>query len=515
VEGRVFHRSAVQTLGSESTSLQQRLLTLVRKQLVRPDRAQLRNDEAYRFRHLLIRDAAYEALPKSVRADLHERFARWLEERGADLVELDEIVGYHLEQAARYRQELGQPDTGVAERAGERLAVAGRQALWRGDKQAATGLLARALVLLRPIRWDTYLELDLLDSLDLHARDAMAREEEIARRAQMAGDVRGEAVARILVASREYSHGAGGSVDDIEALALATLPLLEEAEDHRGLIRVWSTLGFAVSNPRQHYEGWGQAAEQAIPHARAIGQPGLFELPQALVHGPRPADEALQRLESLMQDEPHPYSAMWHAVLLAMLGRIDEAQVEANAAFHRWQELNISAIAFWLLALVDLLAGDHEAAADHLRTLCDRLAAMGRFAELSTFGPWLGRVLCDLGRYEEAEPLAKQGRELGIEDDIITQALWRQVQARVLAHRGEHVGAERLAREAVALMESSDSLNWQGDALCDLAEVLQRAGRAQEAAALLEEALERYGAKRNLAMVAHLRQRMTATRAVR
>jgi tetratricopeptide (TPR) repeat protein len=89
------------------------------------------------------------------------------------------------------------------------------------------------------------------------------------------------------------------------------------------------------------------------------------------------------------------------------------------------------------------------------------------------------------------------------------------LQARVLAHRGEHVGAERLAREAVALMESSDSLNWQGDALCDLAEVLHRAGRAQEAAALLEEALERYQAKRNLAMVAHLRQRTTAMRATR
>ena len=70
-------------------------------------RPQFPGEDAFRFRHLLIRDAAYDALPKSTRAELHERFADWLEERGADLVELDEILGYHLEQAYGYRVELG------------------------------------------------------------------------------------------------------------------------------------------------------------------------------------------------------------------------------------------------------------------------------------------------------------------------------------------------------------------------------------------------------------------------
>ena len=96
-----------------------RLAALVRKELIRPDRAQLPGDDAFRFRHLLIRDAAYDALPKATRAELHERLADWLEERGDDLVELDEILGYHLEQAARYKAELGQPDSALAERAGE------------------------------------------------------------------------------------------------------------------------------------------------------------------------------------------------------------------------------------------------------------------------------------------------------------------------------------------------------------------------------------------------------------
>ena len=89
-----------------------RLASLVRKELIRPDKPQLPGEDAFRFRHLLIRDAAYDALPKATRAELHQRFADWLEEHGDDLVELDEILGYHLEQAARYRAELGQPDAG-------------------------------------------------------------------------------------------------------------------------------------------------------------------------------------------------------------------------------------------------------------------------------------------------------------------------------------------------------------------------------------------------------------------
>ena len=111
VEGRTFHRGAVQALAPEETQVESRLTGLVRKELVRPDKAQLTGEDAYRFRHLLIRDAAYEALPKATRAELHELFADWLAEHGTELVELDEILGYHLEQAHRYRTELGDEST--------------------------------------------------------------------------------------------------------------------------------------------------------------------------------------------------------------------------------------------------------------------------------------------------------------------------------------------------------------------------------------------------------------------
>jgi class 3 adenylate cyclase len=142
VEGELFHRGAVQALGPEEPQVTARLTGLVRRELLRPDRPELAGEDAFRFRHLLVRDAAYDALPKSERAELHERFAAWLGGHG-ELVELDEIVGYHLEQAAAYLRELGRPSDDVAARG--RAAGCGGPAcaLARGPASGARAARAR------------------------------------------------------------------------------------------------------------------------------------------------------------------------------------------------------------------------------------------------------------------------------------------------------------------------------------------------------------------------------------
>ena len=153
IEGQSFHRGTVQVMAPQERDVSGRLMTLVRQDLLRPDRAVLPGEEAFRFRHLLIRDAAYEALSKADRAQLHERFARWLERRGTGLIELDEIAGYHLQQAFRYRCELGPADDNAHRLAGDaaaHLEVAGRRAMDRGDTGAAVNLLERAEALLPP-----------------------------------------------------------------------------------------------------------------------------------------------------------------------------------------------------------------------------------------------------------------------------------------------------------------------------------------------------------------------------
>jgi tetratricopeptide (TPR) repeat protein len=298
-------------------------------------------------------------------------------------------------------------------------------------------------------------------------------------------------------------------VDELDGLGRAALPLLRQAEDHAGLARVWSALGFGVANVRGRYEEVAEAAELAHRHSELAGQTRVspFGLPFALVYGPRPADEALQALDAVLSSNAPPPALIMRAELLAMLGRFEEAWAVALSASERQRELSdFDGDCF--VAEIAVLAGDHATAVDQLCRVCRSLQQQGNRALLSTSAPALGRALCALGRYEEAEPQAQLGRELGEEQDFATQVMWRRVQALVDSHRGKYAEAERLAREAVEIAEGTDALNVQADAFCDLAEVLDAAGRGDEAVSVLEQALDRYERKKNLVMAERIRARL-------
>ena len=272
VEGEIFHRGAVQALAPEETQVTTRLAALVRHQLVRPDRAQLAGDDGYRFRHLLIRDAAYDALPKAVRADLHARFADWLDEHGHALVERDEIVGYHLEQAARYRAELGQPDPSLADRAAARLAAAGNRAVDRQDYRAGAALLdsrSRA----RTTASDR--------------RRARARVRVASRRPRCAcgsrdggsghrtcrgcrRPFRGDARACAGPLSAQRPQASPTPTDEVIALCRAALPLEEERGDPRRLALLWEMLASAANFHMQHDDDV-EASLQALRYQRLAG----------------------------------------------------------------------------------------------------------------------------------------------------------------------------------------------------------------------------------------------------
>jgi class 3 adenylate cyclase/tetratricopeptide (TPR) repeat protein len=516
VEGEIFHRGAVQALAPDEPQVTPRLASLVRKELIRPDAPQLSGEDGFRFRHLLIRDAAYDALPKAVRAELHERFVGWLEEHWAALVELDEILGHHLEQAARYKAELGELDPSLAERAAERLAAAGRRALSRGDDRAARVLLERAVSLRRPVRLDVALELDLawtyaVDFQGNHA-EAAAVADRVAERAMAAGDRAGELAARAIAAAQRVAVAVNPAIDELEDLAQRALPLVEEAGDDALAVYVLMALS-AVAQFRARYggeEGEAHIAEQALRHARLAGYPPaqLFGLAGALTYGPLPADEALRKLDSLLSETPHPRPLLFRAWLLAMLGRFEEAWAVGREASERLRELTGNDTGAMHLAEIASLAGDYEAAAAHMRRYCDMLEKQGDRAHLSTYAPELGRALCELRRYDEAEQWAQLGREVGGAGDVMTQMMWRRVQALVLAHRGQHAEAERLAREAIGFAEQTDFLDAQGGALSDLGEVVEAAGRTDDARRAFEKALTRYESKGNVVMAERTRARL-------
>jgi class 3 adenylate cyclase/tetratricopeptide (TPR) repeat protein len=512
VEGRTFHRGAVVALGNDDGEVDRRLVALVRKELVRPERAQLVGDDAYRFRHLLIRDAAYDALPKATRADLHRRFATWLEEHGQSLVELDEIAGYHLEQAVRYLGELGQADPALALAAGERLAAAGKRARRRADTLAAVNLMERSLELTRAQRLDVHLEADVARMLIFpNTRRALEVAKAAAQRAEAVGDEAEKALARALVGETGL-HAGVASLDEAERLGREAVVVLEAVGDDEGLVHAWLGLSL-VANSRCQYGEWAEATERAVLHARAAGTYGhTWGLGVALSQGPRPAAEALAALDSLLSEQPSSNDLMLRGVLLAMLGRIEEAWAVARPADEQAREFGWDFGGTWL-AQIAMLAGDDEAAAEHLSNACEAYERGGNTPVLSTYAPLLGQILCALGRYEEAEPLAAKGRELGDPEDVLTQTIWRQTEALIHSHRGKHVEAERLAREALERAETTDGLHLQGDAFAIIAQVLEAAERREEAIAAWQEALDRYERKGIVPLARRVRQRLAAVQA--
>ncbi len=512
VEGEVFHRGAVQALIGEDTQILSRLSALVLKQLIRPETAELAGEDGFRFQHLLIRDVAYETILKSTRADLHERFADWLEENGTGLADLDELLGYHLEQAYGYRGELGQLGTSaaaLAERGVVHLAAAGRKAMARLDDAAAISLLGRARAL--PSRESWQLALDLAAALRMTGRVPEADGLLTATVADAAsrGDRRAELHARL--AELEFAEDAVAHRD----VAEHALHVFERTDDESGLMRAWVAIG-AIERSSCRYALSSEAYERALALARRTGNERvanavMFQLVSLLVWGPTSVESALQRLEQKDVPQDHPLIMSPRAQLEAMRGRVDEARLLHAQAVARWDELvGHDVPGLWgALFRIEKVSGDDVAAERALRRACELLEQSGERPYRSTLTGELGRVLCALGRYDEAEQCSRLSEELGADDDVNAQMLWRQARARALAHRGEEAQAPRLARQALALAEQTDDLNGHGDALMDLAEVLELAGEGRDAAtASLRRAQAIYLRKGNLAMAGRAQARL-------
>ena len=373
IEGEIFHLGALQALATDATQITPCLAALVRKELIRPDRPLLAEEDCFRFRHLLIRDAAYNGLPKAVRADLHERFAAWLEEHGIELVELDELLGYHLEQACRYRDELGTSDDGsLAAAAMHRLKAAGYRAGFRQDYGAATSLLERAAALVPSSEIDLSLEIRLIDALVTEGKgtEAIRRACSIAERASAAGDLVTELCGRVREATLRSYFEPKGATEKLATLLDEAMPVFQTAGDDLALAIGFRALA-ELAGRRSQMRKALDAAELAAPHARRAGvhyeQWLLMVGAVTRLAGRTPVSELLAWLDEQSLDR-NPYVRGHRAKALAMLGRFDEARAilrETRA------ELAERGGVLWLAVTignacvdVELLAGDAAAAAE-------------------------------------------------------------------------------------------------------------------------------------------------------
>ena len=523
IEGEIFHRGAVQALTSEQTQVSPRLASLVRKELIRPDRPQLVGEDGFRFRHILIRDTAYDALPKATRADLHQRFATWLEQHGTGLVEQDELLAYHLEQTCRYRAELGMSvDTDLAAAARRRLIAAGHRTVLRQDYPAAVSLFERAAALVPPGELDLALEIDLIEALfgAFKWADGLRRAESLAERAAAKHDRVGELCWRVQAGVFRLSVEPEGAAGNLSALVEQALPVFQAADDHMALYIAYSARAEVASIRGQMGAGL-EDYERALAHARQAGYlPPQSSAAGAYARfvGTTPVSDLLAWLD---ENEPPVGRDHWlrayRAAALAMIGRFDEARAilaEARAELaERGGGVLLANITAFESVWVELWADDPAAAAEFGAAGFRLHEELGEQGFLSTAAGYLAQALYALDRLDEADAWAARAIQLGGSDDTETQMLSREVSAKVLARRGEHADAEQLAREAVAIGEGTDALSWQGDANADLAEVLLLGGKADEAVTALEQALERYERKGNLVMAGRARARLIALRA--
>jgi tetratricopeptide (TPR) repeat protein len=469
---------------------------------------------------MLIRDAAYERMPKELRSDLHERWARWLDGRGE---EFDEIIGYHLEQAYRCLLELGPPGGrahALAEQAAERLAASGRRAHARGDTPAATNLIERAIALLaaddrRRLSLLASLGRALLEAGQLERADAVLSE--AVEGARAAGERAVATDAAVALSYLRLHTSAYESYAEVERELEDAINVLKELGDEAGLARALGVAG-TVRLWRGETAAAIEDLERAAGYAREVGDraqeaDSLEYVLVALLWGPTPVNQALERVEEL-RPRAHGNRRLEvdflraRAQLEAMQGRFNPAHELIAQAKAMGQEVGLELTLASGVAdqagYVELLAGDAVAAERELRPACEALERMGAWPNLSSLAPCLAEALIAQGRDEEALGLIELAERSTVSGDADAEIKWRRVRAKLLARRGDVEEAERVAREATALAAHTDLLDGRARAVADLAEVLRLAGRTAESAAAFQEAIRLYEEKGNVAAAARL-----------
>jgi class 3 adenylate cyclase len=521
VEGKVFHAGAVSSLIPEPLRAQvrPRLLTLARKELIRPDRAEFAGEDAFRFRHLLIRDAAYHAMSKEQRADLHERFAAWLERAAGPRAEdYLEILAHHLEQAWRYRRELGredEPTRALGSRAAAALRRAAERSSLRGDVTVGLHQLERGLEMvggaehlamladLAELRY----ELNAYREATEAALDAGASRDPLIRmRAEI---VRLAASTWIDPTFRHETVRARLEELRERALAVGSQELADRCDLFIGLILFFGgrTDGYREIAmrllPRVH--------EMKLTDRRAVG----FGLASSMNWGPLPVDQAWEVPDLIEGIYEHSLlgKARAHMLRLALSAMADDERgfEEARATvetLHR--ELGTEHVPNPQLLLESLwrLRRTDEAVRVGLATkaIYDRTGEMGANATLT---PLTAYYAIEASSPDLAERLLVSARAMASPDDFASHVPISWVSALLASEAGDHGRAIAAIEPALATIRETDYVTFEAETERVYGKVLAAAGRDAEATAAFDRALALFDRKGDVASARRLRAELS------
>ena len=523
VEGQVFHHSSASALAASRAkgAVGSPLLSLTRKDLIRPTRGDFGTEDAFRFRHLLIRDVAYQRLPKRSRAELHRRFASWLEERvGERIAEFEEIVGYHYEQAYRLAAELGQVDEDArqaARSAAAHLGAAGRRAIGRRDVRAAVSLLRGAADVLAVAPEE---RLQLLPDLALAYSEGgnLAEAARTLREAEATARVRGDEhiTARLAVVAPDVAFRTGDNwTAEAHTRAQEAIDRLEALGDHAWVaIGCQKLVAFAPREARVR-----ELVVRGVANARIAGETGreasllsvgcstgvLLSTPSSVAV--REAEGVLERVKTFPLAEANTLGHL--SFLYALRQRFDEARTSAARARNLYESLAEGVSAACMigqnLADAEMMAGEFAAAEVAAMSGRQVLAALDERGYLATIDAGLAEALYAQDRHDDALVFAESSRDNAPDADLEAECQLPCAMAKLVARGGDPAAGEQMARAAVELAAPTDFLYIRGNTWMSLAEVLRLAGRGEEANAALREALAIYERHENLPMIERVR----------
>jgi tetratricopeptide (TPR) repeat protein/DNA-binding LytR/AlgR family response regulator len=532
VAGRVFERGAVLELvrDDDRERVASALLALTRKELVQPSQPDLTADEAFRFRHMLIRDTAYDGLAKQDRADLHERFAGWVERVSGDRIdEYAEIVGYHLEQAVRYRRELGledQQSAELAERAGERLKGAGARAYQRGDDASAFKLLSRAVALLPAgkARRSALYTLALCGNYlgNAYGAHPLADAQRLTEEALAAGDEFDVLRGGLLELRARSFTDPNYHVTSQRSAVEAARERFEQANDAAGVALADDALGLMALN-LTHWRESGSAALRGLDYAIRAGDTRLadslrFMALNAALWGPTCVHDLIRLADELTASigarVTRAHMVQQRALAHAMNGDAVAAHGDLAEAFSIESEIGDPERAWsFCSGLVEMVLGDTQAAERELVATIKVLERMGETGQRSTIHGFRVRNSFEMGRPDEAVMAdVDDCRRLAASDDAVSQLQWRAGLALIAARAGKIDEAQRWMEEGAAFIEAPgcDFLYEQGLTAQDRGYIYLQAGEIGESRGWYEKALALFEQKGDVMDAARARDRLAA-----
>jgi class 3 adenylate cyclase/tetratricopeptide (TPR) repeat protein len=491
--GRIFWEGALAHLSPELDDVAEQLESLVLRELVlREPRSSISGERAYKFKHVLIREVAYQGLSKSARAGQHARFAGWLRERAGD--ELLEIRAFHLDKAAYLLAELdGATPSDLALEAAEALEAAGRRAMGREAFKTARKLLLRSLELEPTLdrRWLAARAAHRLGdmaavSIEMEAVRAAAAEQGVKKL---------EAIA--LAALAEVALFTAADLPRAQELATQALDVLPDDAPIAARIEVYN-VRVQIATWVGDQETAAEYLHHALDAARAAGRK---DLEASAIHGLAslymsklqlaPARELLERgLELAEQSGGVLVRAAvlerW-GMLAQLEGDLDTAESAFTEGLELYEEVGFAAGIAWAHKHIGSLAwkrGDLEDAEESFRESIRMLKKLGDRAYLCESQRALAELLVLGGKVDEAERFALEARETVGPQDAMSQITTTFSLGVVRAAQGRDNEAEELFRSALERAEDSPFRLIERETLERYVRFLNERGREDEAAPL-------------------------------